>query len=144
LAESIGDRVDDPKYHALKGSVRGYGYPFTHADATVPTVVCEGEFDALVAWQEAGWLANPMTVGGVSQEPMPESLDALRKSPLWLLLFDHDQAGDKADHVWRSRSPSKCRRLWLPHGTDVTDYHTAGGSVREWLTQELARFGWQP
>jgi DNA primase len=144
LAENIGDPVDEPKYSALKGSVRGYGYPFTHSAPTVPTVVCEGEFDALVAWQEAGWIANPMTVGGASQEPMPESLDALQESPLWLLLFDHDRAGDKADHAWRARSTSKCRRLWLPHGKDLTEFHIAGGSVREWLAQELARFGWQP
>jgi hypothetical protein len=47
--------------------------------------------------------------------------------------FDHDEAGAKACRSWRERAPHKARRVLLPHGKDLTDFHVGGGDVAEWV-----------
>jgi DNA primase len=135
----------EPKYLAVRGSERGHAYPHNHAIAGLPALVCEGEFDALLGWQELGAAVNVLTVGGVSQNPQPDAMELLHASPAWLLAFDHDenQAGDNAARKFSGLAPHKCRRLWLP-GTanDLTEFRQGGGSLLEWLASEFARFGW--
>lgn len=144
LAEDLAD-PEKPKYHALVGSERGHGYPWPECSAPgEPTVLCEGEFDSLLAWQEFGWLANTVTFGGAGQNRETDDARAfLSASPDWLLLFDHDDAGDSAARSMARRSSHRCRRLLLPEGVkDLTDLHKSGGPVLGWLRSEWERFGW--
>jgi DNA primase len=141
----FGELPDRPKYLALAGSVRGHAYPwpdFVHPG--IPALVCEGEFDALIAWQETAHLVNVLTVGGASQTPQPEALKSLAKCPAWFLAFDHDPngTGDQGAAKFASIAPAKCRRLVLPHGKDVGEFYQAGGDVRGWVETEAARLGW--
>jgi CHC2 zinc finger/Toprim-like len=132
------------KCRALKGSERGHLYPLADvlpAQGALPALVLEGELDALVAFQEAGWLALVGTVGGATQTPRPSALAMLARCPWWLLGFDHDPAGVEAARSWRDRAPHKARRVLLPHGKDLSDFHAAGGDVAGWLAGELARLG---
>lgn len=130
------------KCQALLGSVRGYGFPHADLFSTQfgpPAVICEGEFDAMLAHQEAGDVAHAFTVGGSSQEPHATALEALEGCSRWLLAFDHDEAGAKATIRWRVRAPERCRRLLVPTGKDIGEYIQAGGDLRAWILDELAR-----
>jgi hypothetical protein len=75
----------------------------------------------------------------------PESAAILSACPDWLLCLDNDQAGDIAARRLTDRAPQKCRRLVLSApAKDLTDFHVAGGSIRDWLRSEYTRFGWTP
>lgn len=133
------------KYLAFAGSERGHGYPWPEAMMPgKPALLCEGELDGLTAWQEAGWLANAVSFGGASQTRLSDDARAfLARCPDWLLLFDFDDAGDRAAKELLRRYPGRARRLYLPPGVnDLNDLHRSGASVRDWLRSEFARFGW--
>lgn len=144
------ERVDEPwiarnKYIALAGSERGHGYPFGECSAVgEPALICEGEFDALIAWQEAGWVANAVTFGGAGQASFrPDAKRFLICCPDWALLFDSDEAGNAAARRFESRAGHRCRRLRLPEGfNDLTDLHRDRGDVLAWLRDEWSRLGW--
>jgi DNA primase len=130
------------KCRALRGSERGHLYPWADvlpSEGFPPALLVEGELDALVGWQEAGWLALAGTVGGATQTPRPSALSVLARCPWWLMSFDHDEAGVEAAKTWRGRAPHKARRVLLPHGKDLSDFHAAGGDIAGWLSGELAR-----
>ena len=74
--EGAGD-----KCQCFRGSTRGLPYPFGDVAPGVPALLCEGEFDALVGWQEAGWVVNAVTVGGAQQTPSREALATLDSLP---------------------------------------------------------------
>ena len=59
--------------------------------------------------------------------------------PSILLALDHDEAGVKAVREWRRKLPHKARRVLLPSGKDLTDFHRAGGEVRAWVPAILDR-----
>ena len=143
LSANFGDPLDKPKYQALTGSERGHAYPGDDVAPGMPALICEGEFDALTGWQEARHAANVFTVGGVGQTPQPDAEAALAACPDWLVITDHDQAGDKAARKLASLGRHKVRRLMLP-GTanDLNDFHKSGGDLLGWIASEWARFGW--
>jgi DNA primase len=136
---------DKPKWHALHLSERGHGYPWPDASMPgEPAIVCEGEPDALTAWQEFGYVANTATFGGSGQTRETDDARAFMAAcPDWCLLFDHDDAGDSAARNMARRAPHRCRRLYLPPGfNDLNELQASGASVRDWLRSEWARFGW--
>jgi DNA primase len=143
LAADPFDALDDgPKLKALSGSGRGHGYPWPDllpSQGHPVALIVEGEFDALIGWQEAGWLAEVVTVGGATQAPQRSALLSLARCPVWLVATDRDEPGAMAARVWRDRAPHKAHRVLLPHGKDLAEFHAAGGNVREWLASELAR-----
>src|SRR5205807_2324715 len=127
---------------ALAGSERGHPYPWSDLSPGLPALVCEGEFDALLAWQEVGIVVNALTAGGATQNARPSTIKALSACPDWLLMFDHDMnhAGDKAAVNFSARAPHKCRRLWLPvPANDLTDHYKRGGNISAWLKSEFGR-----
>jgi DNA primase len=133
------------KYLAFKGSERGHAYPWPEATMPgLPGILAEGEFDSLVGWQEAGWVANVASFGGAGQSTFHDDARAfLATCPEWLLMFDQDKAGDDAARRMMRQQPHRCRRLALPEGVnDLTDLHRSGVSVLDWLRAEWARFGW--
>ena len=144
LAADFGE-PNKPKYQCLQESERGNPYPWPEASAPgEPALLCEGEFDSLLAFQEVGDLLNVTTFGGAGQTRETAAARAfLSVAPDWLLSFDHDDAGDTAARAMARRSPRRCHRLVLPDGCkDVTDLWRSGRSVRDWLRDEYARLGW--
>ena len=136
--------ADEDKCRALRGSERGHLYPWPDilpSQGVLPALVVEGEFDALLGHQEAGHVLHVGTVGSATQPPRPSALAALARCPWWLLAFDHDAAGVEAARAWRERGPHKARRVLLPSGKDLSDYHAAGGDVAGWIGSELTRLG---
>lgn len=145
LNEDVFQPWEEPdKCLAVRGSSRGFLYPFADVLPTQgnpPALIVEGEFDALVGWQEAGPLALVGTVGSANQRPHRSVLAALSNCPHWLIATDRDRAGIEAARRWRERAPHKARRALLPFGKDLTDFRTGGGDVRAWLQETFRDLG---
>jgi predicted Fe-S protein YdhL (DUF1289 family) len=137
LAERPGDLVLDregqpirDKNHAVAGSIRGYMFPWSPVRPGVPTLVVEGEPDALLAWQELADAVNVVTVGGAGTNPQPDVLTAMAMSPVWLIGLDADNAGRSGSWSWHKLAPHKTRRVLLPDGCDWTDCYRQGIDLR--------------
>jgi DNA primase len=131
--------VGNPKYTQVRGG-RSALYWAESLAGQERAVFCEGEFDALLLWQEARELAGVVTLGSAANR-----LDVstwgfyLLPVPQRLLAYDVDAAGDKgaASLAWLKGA----RRLKVPQlkadAKDLTDCHTSGGNLRAWLEREL-------
>jgi hypothetical protein len=131
------------KCMAFNGSVRGFLYPLDSPKANHPVLIVEGEIDALLAWQELGWILDVVTVGSASTRPKPSALEDLSRCSGWLIAMDHDAAGDLGARQWRESAPPSVRtfRMWLPRGKDIGEFVQGGGDLRAWLASELVRIG---
>jgi DNA primase len=126
-----------PKYVQIAGGSSGGLY---HADVLKgarAVLFCEGEFDTLLAHQEAGDLVSAVTLGSAAN----------RLNRRWLadlvfsahpLAYDIDEAGEKGAARLCSLS-QRIRRVQVPYGKDLTEYHQQGGSLFSWLSRELRR-----
>lgn len=102
-------------------------------------LICEGEFDCMIADQEAGQFIGVATLGSATQ-----SLDALTWGVYLmglkkiLVAYDNDLAGNKGSENLL-RLGAKFKRINLPEGVwkDINDYHAHGENVREWLEQAI-------
>jgi hypothetical protein len=139
----------EPKYIHVKG-----GRPALFGADTLRghsiAVICEGEFDALLLHQQAGdpsassgqALCGVATVGSAGGN-LDVTAWAAHLLPLrrLLLAYDMDDAGKKGAAKLAGLT-ARARRLTLPvlpGVKDLTDFHKAGGNLRDWLAFELAR-----
>lgn len=133
--EDWGPDRDTPKYIRVKGGEPSlYGLDRMESQHTV--VICEGELDAALLWQEAGDLVDVVAVGTKTQRLNPRALARLTGAARWFLALDND-ADDKAGE-WQEWS-SRVRRIRPLEGNDITDFHQAGGDLRAWITFHLER-----
>jgi Toprim-like len=132
-------RGDDKpkKYQNIAGMDSGLLYPDPdlRADGRSALLVTEGEFDALLAIQELGGLADHVglaitTLGSAASRCLsPETLARVAGFPRLILAFDADRAGDKAATFWSEQFPHAAR-LTFPGANDLTEYvATAGGTA---------------
>jgi hypothetical protein len=131
------------KYLLAAGSRRGCAYPLPDLTPGVVALIVEGDMDALIALQEIGHIVNVVTVGGALQRPLAPALRELAGCPTWLLATDMDDAGDKAERLWRRIGADRCRRLLLPT-KDVGDFVAAGGDLSGWVRSEGSRLAADP
>ena len=137
---------DNPKYPASHGtpalfladSLKGHR----------AAVLVEGEFDALLLWQEAGDLAGVATLGSAGKDLDLTAWAAhlLPVSPL-ILAYDADESGERgAAKLTRLTARAKRAKVpaLRPGDKDLTDLHAAGGNLRAWLKFELAKHGARP
>jgi hypothetical protein len=108
-------------------------------------VLCEGEFDALLLWQEAGGLAGVATLGSASGRLDVGAWGAyLLPIARLLVAYDLDDEG-KDGAAKLAGLTHRARLVSVPQvregDKDLTDYHKAGGNLREWLSAEVARHG---
>jgi len=106
-------------------------------------VLCEGEFDGLLVWQEAGDLVDVAALGSASTRPTPAHLIPLLGARHWLLAADCDIAGERAAKMWGEYTARVVRRRPLL-GNDLTDFWRAGGDLRAWITDCLERLERRP
>ena len=130
----------DTKYQAVKG---GQGKALFGADdlrGDRPLLVCEGKFDAMLAWQEIGDLVDVVTLGGAGKGSggLPGRW-LLRLLPYELILvaYDADRAGESgaAELVKKSK---RARRVKVPQGDDLTSFWQAGGDLGAWVAFQMA------
>jgi hypothetical protein len=109
-------------------------------EAKLVVVVCEGEFDAMLLYQEAGDLVDVVANGSARTKPALLGLSPVARAIRWLIALDGDKAGEKGSEWWDEFS-ARTRRVWPPEGRDLTDFHMAGGDLRSWVSGHLDQLG---
>ncbi len=128
----------EPKYGQIAGGSSG-GLYGGEALVGVPAVLfTEGEFDALLAQQEADGLVTAVTLGSASNALNDRWALDLLTVPLILVAYDTDGAGMKGAARLRALS-SRVHTIEVPKGKDITEFHQQGGDVFDWLAHELRR-----
>ena len=125
----------DPKYVQVKGSKPAlYGLDMLVGRPVV--IICEGELDAILLWQEAGDLVDVVALGSKGAQPAIPFLGRLIGASRWLVCLDNDAEAEAAK--WGEWS-ARVRRIRPLQGNDVTDFHEGGGDLRRWVTYHLER-----
>lgn len=128
LFEEWGD--DTPKYLRIRGGTPTlYGVDQLKGRDTV--VICEGELDAALLWQEAGDLVDVVAIGTKGAKVEPRGLAHL-KAPRWLVALDADADADEEAGEWIEYS-ARAKRIRPMEGNDLTDFYNAGGDLRSWI-----------
>ena len=118
-----------PKYVAARGSAPTiFGADGMAGRDTL--VLTEGEFDAMLLWQEARDLVDVATLGNATRGIDPRAALRLLRAATILVAYDGDEAGQGGARKISAVS-ARMRRLELPEGQDLTDYHRAGGDLRQ-------------
>ncbi len=125
-----------PKYVQISGGSSGGLYRGDALEGAQAVLFTEGEFDALIAQQEAGRLVTAVSLGSASATLNGRWLLDLVTVPLILAAYDMDKAGAKG----AARLQALSRRVHVvqvPWGKDITEFHQQGGDMYEWLEREL-------
>jgi len=131
--EAVKIRMLGPagRYTQLIGSLPSlYG---TQTIGQPVTVLCEGEFDAMLMRQETGVTVLSPTVGARYWDL---GWSKYIVSPTLLVAYDNDPTGEGAARDMIGRYP-RARRLLVPAGKDITDFLVGGGNLQEWLENAL-------
>ncbi|MDI9637728.1 CHC2 zinc finger domain-containing protein [Geitlerinema splendidum] len=121
-----------PKYQQIRGSnVNGLYGADGLADREI-ALFCEGEFDTLLAQQEAGSLLTPVTLSSATAILSSRWYAELTHCHTILVAYDHDAAGEKGANRLLSLSP-RFRAIELPAGKDITEFYLNGGDLYGWI-----------
>lgn len=126
-----------PKYQQVKGgNTNGlYGADIL-ADHNV-VLFCEGEFDTMLARQEAGALTAVVTLSSATATLSSRWYAEFTSFHTILVAYDRDAAGERGANRLLSLSP-RFRPIEVPAGKDITEFHINGGDVYAWIEKELA------
>jgi hypothetical protein len=127
------------KYKHVRGGRQAL-YLADRLTKNLPAVFCEGEFDALLLWQEALTLVNVVTLASATGDLNLATwgLYLLRLSG-FILAHDRDAAGEKgsAKLAWLHHS----QRLKIPElrpgDNDLTHFHQSGGNLYSLIENAL-------
>lgn len=126
----------NPRYVRLAGGESVlFGSETLSNQSTI--LLTEGEFDAMLAWQEAGDLVGVASTTGGCKLFRREWLVYLLAAKSVLVAYDNDAAGDEAAAMVCKYS-SRMQRVRVPAGKDITEYHQQGGNVRQWVESLLS------
>jgi hypothetical protein len=124
------------KYIQIAGGSSGGLYQADRLKGAKTVLFCEGEFDTLLAQQEAEDLASAVTLGSAGNRLNYRWLPDLVVCPLLLAAYDMDAAGEKGAARLRLLS-SRFHLVRLPYGKDLTEFHRQDGAIHGWLAREL-------
>ncbi len=127
----------NPRYVRLAG-----GKTVLFGTTTLPgkhvVLLTEGEFDAMLAYQEASDLVGvASTTGGCGVWRAEWGIYLLAARSV-LVAYDNDTPGDKAAATLCKQS-SRMRRVRVPSGKDVGEFRATGGNVRDWIKSLLGQ-----
>jgi hypothetical protein len=128
----------EPKYRGPAGSGNGLYGAGLEFDTRKPTVLVEGEFDALSVRQAAGDLVNACALGSTSVARRVRWIARLASCPLVLIATDNDPdpaKGEAAATYWREALPGA--RRWRPYAKDCSEMLQSGMDVRAWVQAGL-------
>jgi DNA primase len=125
-----------PKYQQIKGgNVNGLYGADGVADRDI-VLFCEGEFDALLARQEAGDLIAVVTLSSATTILSSRWYAELTHCHTIFVAYDRDKAGAKGANRLLSLSP-RFRPIQVPHGKDIGEFYLQGGDIYAWMNQRL-------
>lgn len=126
-----------PKYTSLKGSIQRLFVAGQFAPGDV-FLLCEGEFDAMLAWQEVGDCFVVLTLGGCSTQPGTTDLLMLGLAEKILIAYDADEAGRQGAERMAALLGRKATIAQLPAGyKDITEAYLGGVDLWQWLKPYL-------
>jgi CHC2-type zinc finger protein len=102
-----------------------------------PSILCEGEFDALLLRQELDeYDLAVVTLGSASARAGQAVQDLMLTSPVWYLALDGNEAGDKNATVW----PARAKRVKPPAPfKDWGDAHKGGFNLIRYIWGGILR-----
>lgn len=116
------------KYTHVKGSKPSAPFNADSLTPESPVLICEGEFDAILAQAELGDGWAVITLGGASQRLANRWHDLLKTAPSVYACFDNDSAGREA--FANLPADIQAKPVILPTGIkDITDYILSGGAL---------------
>lgn len=137
-AVKVRRAAGQPKYAQIAGGSSSGLYNADKLDNAPAALFCEGEFDALIARQEASELVASVTLGSASTGLSDRWIIDLVTVPLILVAYDVDKAGVKGSARLQALS-QRVHAIRVPYGKDITEFHLQGGSVYSWVSGELRR-----
>jgi DNA primase len=130
------------KYRGIKGNRTGAIYGVEELVTARLALFVEGEFDAMIAWQELNDVIAVCTLGSATNKP-----DLATWGP-YLLPLEHILAAYDADRAGRSGLKmlqdlsERVEALHLPPGAkDLNEFYLSGGDLWAWLKGEMQRLG---
>jgi hypothetical protein len=135
-----------PKYIQVRKSQKAL-YMVQTIENNDTVVFCEGEFDALLLWQEIEDLTSDHDLAGVvtlgsAGNPLNVATWGLYllETKNRLLAYDADEAGQAGSDnmAWLKTRKLDIPKL-KPKDKDLTDFYKSGGDLRAWLKSEIDR-----
>jgi DNA primase len=120
------------KYRLVTGSRRVL-FGCDHLTGKPDVLITEGEFDALLAWQEAREHIDVLTMGAAKDLPAGTWLAYLLSGQRFYIATDTDEPGNAAAAKWAGLLGERGQRAAVPTGKDITEYWQSGGDVRAWV-----------
>jgi len=120
----------NPKYIGPAGSSNGL-YLGEGAGAGLPVMMVEGEFDTWSVQQAAPGIVRAVATGSATGSRHAKWIARLWRSPLVLVAFDTDSAGESAADFWCKTLHNTLR--WAPIGHDVNAMLTGGLDILAWV-----------
>jgi hypothetical protein len=100
-----------------------------------PVLCVEGEFDCLIAWQEAAEHICPVTLGSKSNRLDPRWYPLFWSARAIYICYDNDQAGEAGAKRLLESLPQG-QRINVPTGKDMNDFHLAEPhGVSRWIRE---------
>ncbi|MBN2472060.1 MAG: toprim domain-containing protein [Anaerolineae bacterium] len=126
------------KYQQIAGGSSSGLYRGDALAGARAALFCEGEFDALVAHQEAADLVAAVSLGSAGNTLSDRWIIDLVTVPLILVAYDADPAGLKGAARLQSLS-DRVHTIQVPQGKDITEFYQQSeeGAVFDWLAREL-------
>jgi DNA primase len=125
-----------PKYLQIAGGSANGLYNADNLDGHTTILLVEGEFDALLAEQEAGGLVGVGTLGSAANPLNRRWWLYFVKCQRLLVAYDDDEAGRKGAARLQAIT-QRARSVRLPYGKDITEFYLNGGNIHQWLTTLL-------
>jgi DNA primase len=126
----------EPKYVQIAGGSSHGLYNADSLEDRGSALMCEGEFDTLIAQQEADELVAAVSLGSASAALSIRWYSALVTCSDILVCYDNDAAGKKGAARLQQLSP-RFRPISVPHGKDITEFYLDGGDVYAWIGRTL-------
>jgi DNA primase len=136
------------KYRGVKGNRPAAIFGADDLAGVDLALFVEGEFDAMLAWQEVRDVISVCTLGSATNQPDLATWGPYM-APLSLVLaaYDNDEAGQRGARALQSLS-ERVHLVGLPSADpsleaakDITDFVLQGGELWPWLKGELVQAG---
>lgn len=125
-----------PKYQQVKGGNTNGLYGADRLVDHEVALFSEGEFDALLAGQEAGELTAVVTLSSATATLSSRWYAELTRCHTILVAYDRDAAGEKGANRLLTLS-RRFRPIDIPSGKDITEFYLQGGDIYLWIEQAL-------